>query len=115
MKVIIAGGRDFNDYALLRMKCDAILAYAKSVTVICGEAKGADTLGKKFAKARNYKVESYPANWNLNGKGAGPIRNEQMAKAATHLIAFWDGQSRGTADMIQRATTHGLTVRVIRY
>lgn len=115
IRVIIAGGRDFNNYALLEEKCDFYLKNQNKIEIVCGLAKGADLLGKRYGRERGYLVTDFPADWNKNGKGAGPIRNQQMADYATHLIAFWDQKSRGTKDMIDRATDKGLTVRVVRY
>ncbi|MGH8159274.1 MAG: hypothetical protein ACREPQ_14230 [Rhodanobacter sp.] len=56
----------------------------------------------------------YPAEWDRYGRShAGVIRNQQMARVATHLVAFWDGASTGTASMIKMATNDGLSVRVV--
>jgi hypothetical protein len=38
-----------------------------------------------------------------------------MAAVADALVAFWDGQSRGTADMIRLMQTAGKPVRVVRF
>ena len=117
-RVIIAGGRDFNDYSLLKAKCDNILADKTAthrIIVVSGAAKGADSLGEQYAREKGYTVERYPADWNTHGRAAGPIRNTQMANSADALIAFWDGQSKGTKSMINIAKTKGLGVRVISY
>ena len=59
-------------------------------------------------------VERHPADWDRHGKGAGPIRNRAMAKSgADRCLAFWDGESRGTLDMITVATKHGIPVRIV--
>lgn len=114
-KVIIAGGREFNDYDLLKTKCDSILSNLEDVIIISGDCRGTDKLGEKYAKERGYKCEKYPANWNEYGKVAGYIRNEEMAKIATHLIAFWDNKSPGTKSMINLGTKYNLKKRVIIY
>jgi len=115
LRVIIAGGRYFDDYDLLKIKCDDLLRYLKKeVIIISGCAKGADTLGEKYAKEKGFGVRKYPADWDL-GKGAGYLRNTQMSENADALIAFWDGVSKGTKNMIDIATKKGLLVRVIRY
>jgi hypothetical protein len=124
MRVIIAGGRDFNKYGLLKRKCNNILQNREDIEIVSGKQKtvdkdgneyGADFLGEKYAKEKGYKVTPFPADWKNNGKAAGFMRNEQMAEYADCLIAFWDGKSRGTADMIERAKSHGLKIRVIKY
>lgn len=115
-RVIIAGGRDFSDYQLLRKTLDNLLCnITEEITVVCGQAKGADTLGEQYAKERGYAVNYYPANWKLYGKRAGFLRNEQMAQNADALVAFWNGESRGTKHMIDLAKQHNLKIRIKRY
>jgi len=117
-KVIVAGGREFNDYGLLCQTCDRFLAQkhqTHSIVIVSGAARGADTLGERYAQERGYSIEQYPADWEHAGKAAGFIRNAQMASVADALIAFWNGQSRGTAHMIELARKHELQVRVVPF
>lgn len=114
MKVIIAGGREFNNYELLRDSCDKILANQTEVEIVSGGARGADALGEKYAKEKNYPIKLFPADWSL-GKKAGYLRNQQMGDYADALIAFWDGQSKGTKHMIDIAKAKGLKLRIINY
>jgi hypothetical protein len=114
-KVIIAGGRDFQDYELLARKCDMLFSNRKPTAIISGLARGADLLGKQYAEERGIPVLEFPANWNKYGKAAGFFRNRQMLNAADALVAFWDGRSHGTKHMIDIAAEQGLPTRVIRY
>lgn len=116
-KVIIAGCRDFADYELLKEKCDFYLQNQKpeNVVIVSGHASGADALGERYAQERGLQLETYPADWKAHGRAAGPIRNAQMASVARTLIAFWDGKSRGTKNIIDTATKRGLKVAVVRY
>lgn len=117
-RVIIAGGRDFTDYNLLRSTMDVLLRNKlrkEKIVVICGMAKGADMLGARYAKERGYHVRYFPAEWDKLGKRAGIIRNEEMAQNADALVAFWDGSSHGTKNMIETAERYNLAVRVKRY
>lgn len=115
-RVIIAGGRDFNDYHLLERTMDHLLSnLTADIVVVCGMARGADTLGEQYAKARGYRVDYYPADWDKHGRSAGYRRNEQMAQNADALVAFWDGMSRGTKSMIDLARQYNLKVRVKHY
>lgn len=115
MRVIIAGGRDFTDYTLLKYTCQKLLPNKEVVEIVCGKARGADALGEKFAKEKDYHVKPFPANWDLYGKSAGYKRNEQMAQYADWLIAFWDGKSKGTKHMIDLAESYYLKVFIISY
>ena len=113
MKVIIAGGRDFNDYLLL---LQAVVKANFDVTeVVSGGAKGADSLGELFARDMDLSLKRFPADWDKHGRAAGPIRNGEMAGYADALIAMWDGVSTGTANMIKQAKDRGLKVHVERY
>jgi hypothetical protein len=115
MKVIIAGGRDFVNYDVLKNFCDYILVNQDDVEIISGNAVGADALGERYAKERGYKLTLFPADWDKHGKKAGFIRNSVMANVADGLIAFHDGVSKGTAMMIKLAQEKNLKVRVKRY
>lgn len=115
MRVIIAGGRDFNDYELLKRKCDRYMSDPNKVfQVISGMAKGADMLGVRYAKERDLYVQEYPADWDKYGKAAGAIRNAEMAEVAECLIAFYNG-SPGTTHMIKEAKKKNLKIRIVRY
>jgi len=115
MKVIIAGGRFFNDYDLLCRKADKILSRQSEIEIVSGAARGADKLGERYALERGYPVKRFPADWGTYGKRAGYIRNEEMGEYADALIAFWDGRSRGTKHMIDIAEKQDLLLRVITY
>lgn len=117
-RVIIAGGRTFDDYALVKEKCELYLSEklkTHRVIIVSGHASGADALGERFADEYNLPCELHPADWNRHGRAAGPIRNAEMAGVADALIAFWDGKSRGTASMIKLAKDKGLQVAVVNY
>lgn len=118
-KVIICGSRDFTDYELLKSKCDLLLSKkiedGYKITIVSGCAKGADTLGEKYSSERNFNIERYPADWTKYGKGAGFIRNGQMALNAHACIAFFSSknESNGTKDMVNKALKEKLLVRKV--
>ena len=117
-KLIVAGGRDFLDYALLEealMELATVTYTDKAVSIVSGMARGADAMGVKFATKHCVNLYEFPANWDKYGKRAGFIRNEEMAKFSDGLLAFWDGQSKGTLHMIQTMRLAGKSVHVIRY
>ena len=114
MKIIVAGGRDFDDYAFLCRRLDYLFQKVRP-TIVCGEAKGADSLGRRYAEEMGLKIMSFPAQWEKYGKSAGYRRNEEMAQVADGLVAFWDGESKGTKHMIDRMTALGKPVKIVRY
>ena len=118
LNVIIAGSRNFDDYARLKRSCDDILKEvtpAHRITVLSGNARGADALGERYASERGYDVRRFPADWRRHGKAAGPMRNAEMAAEAQMLICFWDGNSKGTHHMIATARKRGLEIHIIPF
>lgn len=121
IRIIIAGGRDFNDYDFLKEKVnDFILmdlppSLWKSVEIVSGGANGADKLGERFAKEEGYKIKRFIPDWDGLGRKAGIVRNHEMGDYADVLLAFWDEKSIGTKDMIDYATKKGLLVEVFTY
>jgi hypothetical protein len=123
-KIIIAGSRDFHDYELLKIEANKFINQYKatlndfddnSILIISGNARGADKLGEQYGQEYNYFCQVMPADWNKYGKRAGYLRNAQMAKEADALIAFWDGQSRGTQHMIELAKKENLKIKIVKY
>lgn len=119
-KVIVAGGRDFADYAYLKEKLDEVFASlgdldSHPIEIISGMAKGADTLGIKYAEEHKLTMVLYPANWKKYPRMAGILRNMNMLVTATHLVAFWDGKSHGTKHMIEIAKEKGIPVWIFDY
>ena len=114
IRCIVAGGRDFNNYDLLKSKLDIILSSCNDIEIVSGGCTGADRLGELYASEHNIPVKVFSANWAL-GKAAGPIRNRQMAEYATHSVIFWDGRSRGSKNMIDLSREYNLKNRIIYY
>lgn len=117
IKVIIAGGRNFTDLEGLRKVFEEWFKDKSNdeVTVISDCAKGADQIGEKIAEMYGLKVERYRADWDRYGKSAGYKRNVVMAQNATHLLAAWDGKSKGTKHMINIAECADLVVKIYSY
>lgn len=120
-RIIIAGGRNFDNYNLLESYVEYIIDrfYKKeNVVIISGTAKGADKMGEYYAAKHNIKCCKFPANWDKYGKQAGPIRNKEMAQYAVSdnskgvLIAFWDKKSKGTENMIQNAKKLSMDIHI---
>lgn len=117
MRVLVCGGREFDDWNLLN-KTLLKLTYDNGtgvdpdeVVIIQGGAKGADFLGRVWAKHHfGVTQEEYPADWKTYGKAAGSIRNQQMLDEGKPdlVIAFPGGV--GTADMVRRAKKAGVEV-----
>jgi hypothetical protein len=128
--VIITGGRDFDNYAVFKETLDHLFG-ALAVRLIAGACDrgtltftrpdgtkiyGADGLTERYAAEGSYDFTPYPADWKKHGRSAGPIRNSEMIKSGAEIcIGFWDGKSKGTFDMMNKADKAGITVIEKRY
>lgn len=110
MKTIIAGSRDYDDYQDF-LECMRQCPLTEKISeIVSGCARGADMLALRYAKDFGLDKKEFSADWNGLGKRAGHVRNAQMADYADALIAFWDGRSPGTANMIEEARKRGLAI-----
>jgi len=113
MKVIVAGSREFQDYLFLKEQLDQYRKDNEITEIVSGMAKGPDKMALLYALDNKIPTAKFPADWDTYGKRAGPIRNEQMAKYADALVAFWDGVSKGTKNMIDNMTKLKKPVRIV--
>jgi len=111
MRTVIAGSRTFEDISLMREELGGV--DFNITEVISGTAAGADTLGEKWACENNVALKRIAPDWQKFGRSAGVIRNEEMAKCADALVAFWDGESMGTKHMISIAKEYGLKIKIV--
>jgi hypothetical protein len=114
MRVLVCGGRDFDDTALMEAELNMVTnphhGGKWSFELISGCARGADTLAILWADRHGIVVHHYPADWKKYGKAAGPIRNKQMLEEGKPdiVIAFPGG--KGTANMVKLAREAGVKV-----
>lgn len=110
-RILVCGGRDFDDAALLEQTLNQYSDTAR--VLIEGGAPGADRLARSWARFRNLEVLTFYAQWQRDGKAAGPIRNRAMlANGRPDLVIAFPG-GRGTADMVRQARAAGVHVREI--
>lgn len=106
MRVLVTGGRDYADYDVVART----LFDLNPKIVAHGDARGADSLADKYCKLNAVPRSVYPADWQLYGKSAGVIRNQQMLDdfKPDLVVAFPGG--RGTAHMVRIAKSAGVEV-----
>lgn len=110
MRLLVCGGRDYNDLARAWRAIDAVHAKRGIEVVIHGDYRGADILAKNWAISRGLPHLPFPADWRRLGPRAGPVRNQRMLDEGVPdgVIALPGGN--GTLDMIARAERAGLRV-----
>ncbi len=108
MKVAIIGSRgltihDFS--AFLPTETDEI---------VTGGAKGIDKCAEEFAERNGYKLKIFYPAYKLFGRAAPLKRNLTIIDYADLVLAFWDGNSKGTKYVIDNCKKRNKPVRVIR-
>lgn len=115
MRVLVCGSRGFEDIDLMLRTLAEMYDLPEEFTIVEGCARGADHLAEVAADQMRIPIEHHPADWS-KGRGAGFQRNIEMLDSGIDLVlAFWDGQSRGTKHTIDQATKRGIEVRVVEY
>jgi hypothetical protein len=101
VKLIIAGSRSLHP-SVQEIHRSLVAHGIKNIfEIVSGKASGVDTCGEAYARLLGISLASFPADWDL-GRGAGHIRNRQMAEYADALLLIWDGKSRGSLNMKQQ-------------
>ena len=109
-RIIFTGGRDFHDWEVVSL---LIKALPKNVTVVVGDAKGADYMVRKFAKDERLKLEVHEAKWKVYGSPqAAHIRNQAMVDGGAYMCVAFPGGA-GTADTVRRAKKAGIRVKEV--
>ena len=114
-RIAVVGSRTYTNYGEAKEYIDLCIEEVSDrseLVFVCGDCRGADKLGERYALEKNYKIDHLPANWSKYGKSAGPKRNKQIAEISDCVIAFWDGKSRGTSSMIKYAIKYGKILKV---
>ena len=120
MKIAIIGSRSFSDYQELENKVQKFLAewnceLNSSVEIVSGGAVGADSLGEVFAQNHHLEMISILPDWKKFGRGAGIVRNREIAETADAVIAFWDGASKGTKSTIDFFRDQKKKIKIVRF
>ena len=109
MKVAIIGSRNINHPVDLSRYIPQ-----STTTIISGGAKGVDSLAASHAKDNGIELVVFRPDYAKYGKGATFIRNRQIIDNADMVLAFWDGESKGTKYTIEYAIKKGKETQVIR-
>jgi hypothetical protein len=120
-RILITGSREWADKDAVRRALGNGIAqvlctvdwedHADLITVVHGDARGADRIAAQIASEMGCEVEPHPADWNTYGRSAGHRRNAEMvALGADICLAFPIGESRGTRGCMALAAKAGIPV-----
>lgn len=111
MKLVVAGSRNFENYDFVREHLKKFIEENEVSEIVQGGCRGVDSLAVRFATEFRINVIVFEADWNANGRAAGPIRNSKLAEYGDCFCIFWDMVSRGTKDMLKKATKTGKLIK----
>lgn len=107
MKLAIVGSRNIGNIDIGQY------IQQEPTEIISGGAKGIDTLAAQYAKSKGIPLTEYLPDYDKYGRAAPIVRNKQIVSAADHILALWDGKSRGTLSSINFAKKTGKNLQII--
>ena len=81
--------------------------------IVSGGAVGVDACAAALSRRMGLKLTVFLPEYALYGRAAPIVRNKKIVDYADKIVAFWDGKSRGTKDMIdymQQIGKHGSVI-----
>lgn len=119
MKIVVTGDRNWEDRVTVETAMRLLMPVhdREGITIIAGGARGLDTIAAEIAESYGYAVEIHEANWDLYGKAAGPIRNQEMLdKDPEFVLAFHDQleKSKGTRNCVKEAEKREIPVILLQ-
>lgn len=116
LHIAIVGGRDFNDYELLKNTFNKYIENKNfMVSIVSGGAAGADILADKYAKDLGVEIIVFRPDFKKFGRLAALQINTEIIEKSDIVFAFWDGKSRGTHDSIKKAQNREKKLYIINY
>lgn len=116
MNLAVVGSRGFYNYSLMQEELSLYLhTYGKDLVIVSGGAYGSDKLAERYAREHDLKLKVIKPEWWKYGKSAGYRRNCTIVALAGAVVAFWDGESKGTKLTIDIAKEKGVHLREVLY
>ena len=117
-RIIVTGSRNFDNYALLEDRLDCLTYGIKGeIEIVSGNETEAGLLGERYAREKGLPFHIIKPEWEKDGGRTGPFRNQRMLDYASEkypmVVAFWDGSSSETKDMITRAEKADIYTEVV--
>lgn len=116
MRLLGTGSRGWSDLDVIYESFGNIYETAgRQVTLVHGDAAGADRIMARVAKQLGWQVEAHPAIWRPNGiynPQAGLLRNRRMVElGADCCLAFILNGSSGASHCARLAEEAGIPTR----
>jgi hypothetical protein len=113
MRVLVCGGRDFEDQDFTDWALDAVHARRPISLVIEGGARGGDRCARKWAISRGIPYHTFEADWQRYRLRAGFVRNQQMLDEGQPDMTLALPGGRGTTDMVLKSRAAGVKTKTL--
>ncbi len=113
MRLAVVGTRTFHRADLVAAYLERVRVDHPDLSIVSGDAPGADWLAAGFARRRGLALTQFRADWRTHGRRAGPIRNRLIVAESDALVAFWDESSPGTRSSLEMALAKGIPATVV--
>ncbi len=110
MKVAVVGSRSYKNYD----KIEEILDELTITEIVSGGARGVDSYAEYYAIKNKLPTTIIKPEYEKYGKRAPIIRNIDIINASELVVAFWDGESRGTKFVIDECKRNNKWIKVIK-
>ena len=91
----------------------AELVPVNCTSIVSGGATGIDALARRYAAEQGLECTEILPDYAAHGRRAPLVRNDEIIARADFVVAFWDGESHGTAYTIARCVEKGIAVKVV--
>lgn len=115
VKLGIVGYRKFTDYKKFSKIVDDYVKEIgqQPVLIVSGGAKGVDSMAEQYAKEHKIPTQIFYPDWDKYKKGAGLMRNTDIVKESTHVLALPGKKSVGTVDSINKAKIMQRNLKIV--
>lgn len=115
MKIAIIGSREkylAAPWIVKQQVREYVEDLPRDTIIVSGGARGVDSYAEQAARGCGLPLTLFLADWATHGKAAGFIRNKLVVDEADRVVAFWDGESRGTANALKQARVLGKQIEI---
>ncbi len=107
MRVAVVGSRGLTVPDLWRYLPEG------TTEIVSGGARGVDQSAREYARANGIPLTEFLPEYGRYGRSAPLRRNITIIEHSDIVLAFWDGESRGTKFVIDNCKKMGVPVRVL--
>lgn len=116
MILAIVGGRKYSDQEQFdKTMAEFTAEHGAPEAIVSGGANGADKMAREYANKHGIRLIEHIPEWEKFGRSAGFKRNKLIIDDCDRVIAFWDGESKGTKSSIDLAKKSNKIAKIVLY